>query len=210
MLRRPPVSHRTDTLFPYTTLFRSFVARTTPLGGAIAQRRVSEKRRAYADRKMCVVVPRLSWQGRRCALPLHPSGLRRFTGIEPIPHRWGAFGAPQTPSTKGRACPYGTLPPSARQGSVPAPIDPCTTLRGLDARRGLGDMPLHPPPEPCSDAASVASSGHVNAASPCGYMVPLPNFRMTSQGGRLRPFAGQNSEYSMLSEGGTSFDVTQQ
>src|SRR3546814_19106366 len=98
MIRRPPRSTRTDTLFPYTTLFLShgsswrflsvveeaFVALTTPLGGAIAQRRVSEKRRAYADRKMCVVVPRLSWQGRRCALPLHPSGLRRFPGLEQI------------------------------------------------------------------------------------------------------------------------------
>src|SRR3546814_6880606 len=26
MLRRPPISTRTDTLFPYTTLFRSFIA----------------------------------------------------------------------------------------------------------------------------------------------------------------------------------------
>src|SRR3546814_9222545 len=28
MIRRPPRSTRTDTLFPYTTLFRSFVTRT--------------------------------------------------------------------------------------------------------------------------------------------------------------------------------------
>src|SRR3546814_2749122 len=31
MLRRPPISTRTDTLFPYTTLFRSIVARSPPV-----------------------------------------------------------------------------------------------------------------------------------------------------------------------------------
>src|SRR3546814_16284076 len=76
------------------------------------------------------------------------------------------------------------------------------------SRRGLGDMPLHPAPEPCSHVASAASSGHVNAASPCGYMVPLPTFRMTSEGGRLSHYPGQHSESSLLSAGGTDFDVT--
>src|SRR3546814_5317233 len=32
MIRRPPRSTRTDTLFPYTTLFRSPVCRTAPSG----------------------------------------------------------------------------------------------------------------------------------------------------------------------------------
>src|SRR3546814_13941210 len=31
MIRRPPRSTRTDTLFPYTTLFRSFIAPVTAL-----------------------------------------------------------------------------------------------------------------------------------------------------------------------------------
>src|SRR3546814_18922359 len=31
MIRRPPRSTRTDTLFPYTTLFRSVVVRHTPI-----------------------------------------------------------------------------------------------------------------------------------------------------------------------------------
>src|SRR3546814_17211754 len=31
MIRRPPISTRTDTLFPYTTLFRSIQARSTRL-----------------------------------------------------------------------------------------------------------------------------------------------------------------------------------
>src|SRR3546814_3704288 len=33
MIRRPPRSTRTDTLFPYTTLFRSWCIATTPEGG---------------------------------------------------------------------------------------------------------------------------------------------------------------------------------
>src|SRR3546814_7434949 len=35
MIRRPPRSTRTDTLFPYTTLFRS--SRTAPLPGLLAK-----------------------------------------------------------------------------------------------------------------------------------------------------------------------------
>src|SRR3546814_13950848 len=38
MIRRPPRSTRTDTLFPYTTLFRSFVAR------ALGERQFNEVR----------------------------------------------------------------------------------------------------------------------------------------------------------------------
>src|SRR3546814_7130780 len=41
MIRRPPRSTRTDTLFPYTTLFRSapYPARMTPPGPSISGRR---------------------------------------------------------------------------------------------------------------------------------------------------------------------------
>src|SRR3546814_1465266 len=35
MIRRPPRSTRTDTLFPYTTLFRSVVVMNTPFGNSI-------------------------------------------------------------------------------------------------------------------------------------------------------------------------------
>src|SRR3546814_7607668 len=38
MIRRPPRSTRTDTLFPYTTLFRSLAGLAAP-GGAAARRR---------------------------------------------------------------------------------------------------------------------------------------------------------------------------
>src|SRR3546814_4529182 len=51
MLRRPPRSTRTDTLFPYTTLFRSLAARgQTLLGGdieiAMTQREASASEKA--------------------------------------------------------------------------------------------------------------------------------------------------------------------
>src|SRR3546814_14233838 len=35
MIRRPPRSTRTDTLFPYTTLFRSSIEAWAPLGPAV-------------------------------------------------------------------------------------------------------------------------------------------------------------------------------
>src|SRR3546814_17569043 len=35
MLRRPPRSTRTDTLFPYTTLFRSLLAAVVAVGGDV-------------------------------------------------------------------------------------------------------------------------------------------------------------------------------
>src|SRR3546814_20745794 len=54
MIRRPPRSPRNDTLFPYTTLFRSHLDRRVPSGGeafgagALAQ--LIERRAAVADR----------------------------------------------------------------------------------------------------------------------------------------------------------------
>src|SRR3546814_1559413 len=39
MLRRPPISTRTDTLFPYTTLFRSAAPRGSPPGSRLGRRR---------------------------------------------------------------------------------------------------------------------------------------------------------------------------
>src|SRR3546814_2713588 len=55
MIRRPPRSTRTDTLFPYTTLFRSWQvgARSTPLSKAA--------RAASAARSICIRKPRSSW-----------------------------------------------------------------------------------------------------------------------------------------------------
>src|SRR3546814_12423999 len=54
MIRRPPRYTRTDTLFPYTTLFRSAVAERLPLrrghlrqGLGLPERRLSEGRFAH-------------------------------------------------------------------------------------------------------------------------------------------------------------------
>src|SRR3546814_4724042 len=44
MIRRPPISTRTDTLFPYTTLFRS-------AGGRLTRHLVSRSRRDLRQRK---------------------------------------------------------------------------------------------------------------------------------------------------------------
>src|SRR3546814_5566579 len=47
MIRRPPRSTRTDTLFPYTTLFRSPCARTEPPN----DRQSSVERQAVSDQR---------------------------------------------------------------------------------------------------------------------------------------------------------------
>src|SRR3546814_7061269 len=54
MIRRPPRSTRTDTLFPYTTLFRSATQRQYPMGGRVGERAGAapkQKRRSPAKRK---------------------------------------------------------------------------------------------------------------------------------------------------------------
>src|SRR3546814_381313 len=51
MIRRPPRSTRTDTLFPYTTLFRSAARRTDPVVERVVdQRQVDDRAEAFADR----------------------------------------------------------------------------------------------------------------------------------------------------------------
>src|SRR3546814_448996 len=56
MIRRPPRSTRTDTLFPYTTLFRS---RVDAVGGLQqVQRRVGEAARDLLHLVACEVEPR--------------------------------------------------------------------------------------------------------------------------------------------------------
>src|SRR3546814_19639701 len=57
MIRRPPRSTRTDTLFPYTTLFRSFGARVQRQADAVEgkrQRRVAtgEKQQVHQLRRL--------------------------------------------------------------------------------------------------------------------------------------------------------------
>jgi len=62
------------------------------------------------------------------------------------------------------------LPAPIDLEGVPAPKTPDSpegpTLRGLDVRQGLGDVPLHPAPEPCSNrlAACIHHSGNLSSS----------------------------------------------
>src|SRR3546814_17695495 len=49
MIRRPPISTRTDTLFPYTTLFRSDGIGSPVRGGGNQLHSNSEKQRCQSD-----------------------------------------------------------------------------------------------------------------------------------------------------------------
>src|SRR3546814_8820593 len=55
MIRRPPISTRTDTLFPYTTLFRS--ARARPRDAMTAVSRSSTTASGVTIPRMVVVIP---------------------------------------------------------------------------------------------------------------------------------------------------------
>src|SRR3546814_5330261 len=98
MIRRPPRSTRTDTLFPYTTLFRSF--------GQLA-RRLSHHRRSEAARAGCRGARRAARGGASDAV-VHGAGVavaavgaRRAQ--EPQARRWLNRAAPL--STASRGCP---------------------------------------------------------------------------------------------------------
>src|SRR3546814_14372083 len=99
MIRRPPRSTRTDTLFPYTTLFRSGEhggqrAKRRAVVGAIIDRRV-EAQRGKADRRDATR-PKIGF-GRRAE--------DRSAGAEETPCRpgWGAAEVGRA-SCRGRVC----------------------------------------------------------------------------------------------------------
>src|SRR3546814_7995222 len=75
MTRRPPRSTRTDTLFPYTTLFRSQPKSGT---GAVRRRQVSRPRRAVDEYVHRDAVRALRMVG-ACA-PGHMSGIKNRGG----------------------------------------------------------------------------------------------------------------------------------
>src|SRR3546814_3023589 len=60
MIRRPPRSTRTDTLFPYTTLFRSLAGRRTMVRPLVRHREIGRPVRAVRKR-----LPQLGDGGRR-------------------------------------------------------------------------------------------------------------------------------------------------
>src|SRR3546814_2618490 len=63
MIRRPPRSTRTDTLFPYTTLFRSIEARDSRVGDRAGAHRAGFER----DIEVAAVEPFIAKLGRRHA-----------------------------------------------------------------------------------------------------------------------------------------------
>src|SRR3546814_3463267 len=83
MIRRPPKSTRTDTLFPYTTLFRSdalaIVEAGQDAGEADAADVILEPPRFIAVRAMCGPLARFSGQG---GPEIRPGGFRR--AVRPI------------------------------------------------------------------------------------------------------------------------------
>src|SRR3546814_4600874 len=88
MIRRPPRSTRTDTLFPYTTLFRS-VVRALQQGGGLAgvHRRIIEIELGHAPSVVLRTwrhsryVPTQYGLPGRCIWPGHSALLRRIAGL---------------------------------------------------------------------------------------------------------------------------------
>src|SRR3546814_9362807 len=80
MIRRPPRSTRTDTLFPYTTLFRSAGQRVFYPGGArpppqVLRGFIDAHRGTFGVEPICKV------------LQIAPSGYRRHAALRRAPHR---------------------------------------------------------------------------------------------------------------------------
>src|SRR3546814_10552547 len=76
MIRRPPRSTRTDTLFPYTTLFRSGPVPPPPAGG-----RTSPRRRTGARR-----CPATSSGSQKISAAFNPPCIRAAAFEQPEPH----------------------------------------------------------------------------------------------------------------------------
>src|SRR3546814_9245566 len=84
MLRRPPRSTRTDTLFPYTTLFRS------PCRSAIAAKYSEADYRVLPPRRLGRRLGPTSFRRRPKCRRLHHSPERRSGSAARKPHRPGA------------------------------------------------------------------------------------------------------------------------
>src|SRR6056297_1947224 len=130
MIRRPPRSTRTDTLFPYTTLFRSRRPRPRRAGGPV-ERRLRRARPAVA-RPVHLAPPD---DGFRAGLPLARPLPRRHRHRPPGRPRGGA--AP--PVAPARRWPAGACARLAR------PAQPCDLPRppaGPDRAHMDGRSPL--------------------------------------------------------------------
>src|SRR3546814_18990626 len=86
MIRRPPRSTRTDTLFPYTTLFRSLVLK---LGGGVEWREIDD-RGAYGER---IIIGRdiMGYVGQKQAHPIAFANAHRLQPMRHAPYTYAAF-----------------------------------------------------------------------------------------------------------------------
>src|SRR3546814_12344235 len=118
-IRRPPISTRTDTLFPYTTLFRS-----RPDNGCRRRRRpaIAPKQIRIPARRRCAPRAHRVIPHRKTAAAARPEGRRRsaaWTG------RASPGGFPCTPAPKGASDRSGpwlegpfAIPPRTDEGRV--------------------------------------------------------------------------------------------
>src|SRR3546814_9424977 len=78
MIRRPPISTRTDTLFPYTTLFRSLTYRVIFGSGAISK--VAEELERIGKRALVLSTPEQGASASALARELGGGAVGTFTG----------------------------------------------------------------------------------------------------------------------------------
>src|SRR3546814_13326806 len=111
MLRRPPRSTRTDTLFPYTTLFRSSIGQTA----IIAQTTMSD---SEAFRAQQFYAQRI-WANRRAAVGLmqdYQSAV--FTNYRMVGGEFGSFYGTLLDPTNDTATPLEVLLPQRAQVEI--------------------------------------------------------------------------------------------
>src|SRR3546814_14426948 len=97
MILRPPRSTRTDTLFPYTTLFRSLLRRFDRLGdpradhrlalGKLAVHHAREQRLLTEDAKQVVLQRQVEADEAGVALPTGPAAALVVAAAAFVPHR---------------------------------------------------------------------------------------------------------------------------
>src|SRR3546814_15267971 len=133
MIRRPPRSTRTDTLFPYTTLFRSAGDGSVQSGPAAGRRRTAQARAPAPGRRDA---------RRRSALPAPESGLApRDADQATAQPAWRVPG----PGRLGPRVPLSPYPPAP---AADPSRTPTSTRPALLTPRPPPPPPRHLPPPP--------------------------------------------------------------
>src|SRR3546814_20214151 len=106
MIRRPPRSTRTDTLFPYTTLFRSYVRQQEPLGLGHA---IWCARDIVGDEPFAIFLPDEFMHGSPGCMKQMVDAYARVGG--------NVISVLEVP--RERVSSYGVIAPGARDGALP-------------------------------------------------------------------------------------------